>query len=165
MDAAFADFSKFIGYELKKEQTEAISSVLSDSDVLVVLPTSFGKSMIYQALPWLSVYLGQRTSPIVLVISPLVAIMKNQVVLMKRKGINAAFIGEEQQDQQVISTIRAGHIPLVYGSPEAILSASWRSMLVSKIWTERIIAVAIDEAHLPEFTCQFTLMPEEVGQI
>ena len=76
---------------------------------------------------------------------------------MKRKGINAAFIGEEQQDQQVISTIRAGHIPLVYGSPETILSASWRSMLVSKIWTERIIAVAIDEAHLPEFTCQFTV--------
>ena len=147
MDAAFADFSKFIGYELKKEQTEAISSVLSGSDVLVVLPTSFGKSMIYQALPWLSVYIGQRTSPIVLVISPLVALMKNQVVLMKRKGINAAFIGEEQQDQQVISAIRAGDIPLVYGSPEAILSASWRSMLVCKIWTERIIAVAIDEAH------------------
>ena len=147
MDAAFPDFSKFIGYELKKEQTEAISSVLLGSEVLVVLPTSFCKSMIYQALPWLSVYLGQRTSPIVLVISPLVAIMKNQVVLMKRKGINAAFIGEEQQDQQVISTIRAGHIPL-----EAILSASWRSVLVSKIWTERIIA------HLPEFTCQFTLI-------
>ena len=53
----------------------------------------------------------------------------NQVVLMKKKGINAAFIGEEQQDQQVISTIRAGHIPLVYGNPEAILSPSWRSML------------------------------------
>ena len=58
----------------------------------------------------------------------------------------------------MISTIRAGDIPLVYGSPEAILPASWRSMLVSKIWTERIIAVAIDEAHLPEFTCQFTLI-------
>ena len=73
---------------------------------------------------------------------------------MKRKGIHVAFIGEEQLDQQVISTIRAGHIPLVYDSPEAILSASWRStcMLVSKIWTERIIAIAIDEAHLPEFT-------------
>ena len=80
---------------------------------------------------------------------------------MKRKGINATFIGEEQQDQQVISTIRAGHIPLVYGSPEAILSASWRSMLVSKIWTERIIVVAIDEAHLPEVTCQFTLGEEK----
>ena len=53
--------------------------------------------------------------------------MKNQVVLMKRKGINAAFIGEEQQDQQdqqVISTIRAGDIALVYGSPEAILIVS-----------------------------------------
>ena len=93
MDAAFADFSEVIGYELKKEQTEAIYFVLSGSDVLVVLPTSFDKSMIYQALLWLSVYLGQRTSPIVLVISPLVAQMKNQVlvVLMKRKGINAAF--------------------------------------------------------------------------
>ena len=104
-----------------------ITSVLSGSDVLVVLSTSFGKSMIYQALPWLSMYLGQRTFPIVLVLSPLVAI--NQVVLMKKKGINAAFIGDEQQYQQVISTIRAGHIPLVYGNPEAILSASWRSML------------------------------------
>ena len=58
--------------------------------------------------------------------------------------INAAFIGAELQDQQVISTICTGHIPLVYGSPEAILSASWRSMLVSEIWTKRIIAVAID---------------------
>ena len=52
MEAAFADFSKFIGYELKKEQIEAISSVFSGSDVLVVLPTSFSKSMIYQALAW-----------------------------------------------------------------------------------------------------------------
>ena len=80
-----------ISLNLLKKQIEAISSVFSvlGSDVLVVLPTSFGKSMIYQALPWLSVYLGQRTSPIVLVISPLVAIMKHQVVLMKRKGINA----------------------------------------------------------------------------
>ena len=94
---------------------------MSGSDVLVVLPTSFDKSMIYQALLWLSVYLGQRTSPIVLVISPLVAIMKNQVVLMKRKEINAAFIGEEQQ---VISTIRAGDIALVFGSPEAIYIVS-----------------------------------------
>ena len=73
------------------------------------------------------------------------------MVLMKRKGINVAFIGEEQEDQQVISTIRALNILLVYCIPEAILSGSWRSMLVSKIWTERIIAVAIDEAHLPEF--------------
>ena len=99
---------------------------MSGNDVLVVLQTSFGNSIIYQALPWLSVYLGQRTFPILLVISPLVAILKNQVVLMKKKGINAAFIGEEQQDQQVISTISAGHIPR---NPEAILSASWRSML------------------------------------
>ena len=103
MEAAFADFSKFIGYELKKEQIEAISSVFSGSDVLVVLPTSFSKSMMYQALAWLYVHLGQRMSPIVLAISPLVAIMKNQVLLMKTKGTNAAFIGEEQQDQQVIS--------------------------------------------------------------
>ena len=101
MEAAFA---KFIGYELKKEQTEVISSVLLGSDVLSVLPTSFGKFMIYQALPWLSVYLGQRTSQIVFVMSLLVAIMKNLVVLMKKKGINVAFNCEEQQ---VISTIHA----------------------------------------------------------
>ena len=52
---------------------------------------------------------------------------------MKKKRIdNAAFIAEEQQ---VISTIRAGHIPLVYASPE---EDNLRSMLVSKIWTERM---------------------------
>ena len=83
---------------------------------VVVLLTSLDKSMIYQALPcnWLSVYLGQRTSPIVIVIVLLVAIMKHQVVLIKRKGINATFIGEEPQDQQVISTIRSGHTTSLY---------------------------------------------------
>ena len=74
----FSDSSKFIGHDLKKEQTEAISSVLSGSDVLVVLLTNFGKSMIYQALSWLYVYLGQRTSPIVLVVSLLVALIKTE---------------------------------------------------------------------------------------
>lgn len=67
---------------------EGLGKLVSDDKGHVVLLTSFGKYMIYQALPWLSVYLGQRTSLIVLVISPLVAIMKNQVVLMKKKGIN-----------------------------------------------------------------------------
>ena len=49
MDTAFADFSKVIGYELKMEQTEAIYSVLSGSDVLVVLPTSFDTEIYYLA--------------------------------------------------------------------------------------------------------------------
>ena len=127
----------------------------------MVLRTSFRKSMIYLALPWLFVYLGQRTSPIVLVISPLVAIMKNQVVLMKKKGINAAFIGEEQQDQQVISTIRAGHIHLfmvIQRLYYQLAGGVCLAMLVSKSWT--VAVPIIDEAHLPEFTYpyQFTLI-------
>ena len=113
-------------YRLKKKQTEAITSILSGSDVLVVLPTSFGNFMIYQALPWLSWTENVSNSPCIIS-----ACCHNEessrTVLMKKKGINAAFIDEEQQDQQVISTVHAGHIPLFYGSPEAILSASWRS--------------------------------------
>ena len=68
--------------------------------------------------------------------------MKNQVVLMKRKGINAAFIGEEQQDHQVINTIRAGHIPLVVQRLYCQLAGGvCLTMLASEIWT-----VANDEA-------------------
>ena len=121
--------------------------MLKGLDVLVVLPTGYDKSIVYQSLPWLSVFTGKKQSPIVLVISPLVALMKNQVLVMSRKGIRAAYIGEGQTDLNIISMICAGIIPLVYSSPEAILSPKWRRTLTSKVWIERIIAVAIDEAH------------------
>ena len=48
-----------------------ISAVLNGLDVFVVLPTVYGKSIVYKSLPWLSVFTGKKQSPIVLVISPL----------------------------------------------------------------------------------------------
>ena len=60
-------------------------------DLLIVLPTGYGKSIIYQSLPWLSKFLKRQQKQFVLVISPLVSLMKNQVALMNKKGISAIY--------------------------------------------------------------------------
>ena len=57
------------------EQKEAIDSVLIGKDVVVILPTGFGKSFIYQSIAWLS----QKPKALVLVVSHLIALMRNQV--------------------------------------------------------------------------------------
>ena len=90
MESAFNALSKHLGFDLRKMQIYAISTVFNGLGVLVVLPTGYGKSIVYQSLPWLSVFTGKKQSPIVLVISPLVALMKSQVFVMSRKGITCA---------------------------------------------------------------------------
>ena len=104
-------------------QIDVISALLNGPDVLVVLPTGYGKPIVYQSLPWLSVFTGKKQSPIiVLVISPLVVLMKSQVLVISRKRIRAAYISEDQTNLNIISMICAGDIPLDYSSLEAILS-------------------------------------------
>ena len=80
-------------FTLKKEQFECISSmVLNDRDVLAVLPTGYGKSLIFQLLPDIyDIFLGVKNS-IVLVISPLNALMQDQVIKLNERGISACMI-------------------------------------------------------------------------
>ena len=123
MESAFTALSKHLGFEIRKTRIAAISAVLNGLDVLVVLPTGYCESIVYQSLPWLSVFTGKKQSPIiVLVISPLVVLMKNQVLVISRERIRAAYISENQTNLNIISMICAGDIPLDYSSLEAILS-------------------------------------------
>ena len=123
MESAFTALNKHLGFELRKMQIDVISALLNGPDVLVVLPTGYGKPIVYQSLPWLSVFTGKKQSPIiVLVISPLVVLMKSQVLVISRKRIRAAYISEDQTNLNIISMICAGDIPLDYSSLEAILS-------------------------------------------
>ena len=122
LDEAFAHGCKTMEVsELSPPQRLAVESLVHGKDVLVCLPTGSGKSMIFQILPSVCCYLSSKgvsgfpSDPIIVVASPLLALMRNQVAAMKRKQQSAALVGENPAcDQQ----IRDGLVTFIYGSPE-----------------------------------------------
>ena len=99
---------KFGVTELRAEQKQALLHLIFERDVFVNLPTGFGKSLIYQLAPSIVEEMsrlgGKIRSAIILVISPLVSLMRDQVQGLERKGIKASFIGggQEQANLQKI---------------------------------------------------------------
>ncbi len=75
--SAAVDAAKSLGHSIKKEQLEVIVKFVLGRDVFAVLPTGYGKSICYQCLPRVYNHLGHTA--IIIVISPLIAIMKDQV--------------------------------------------------------------------------------------
>ena len=130
---------------LKKEQEEALFNFVSKKDVFVNLPTGFGKSLIYQMTPMVVKQLGLCMNPIILVISPLVSLMQDQVNQLKNHGISAVSLSESSvKDDKLIS----GHYSIVYSSPESLLSNEVvRELIGSKVYKERVVGVVVDEAH------------------
>ena len=110
--------------ELKDEQKKALFYLLSGKDVFVNLPTGFGKSLIYQLAPLVAEELSRRNygnirSGIVLVISPLVSLIKDQVKGLQQRGIKASFIGAGQEEANFKEIVN-GEMNIVYSSPEMI---------------------------------------------
>ncbi len=125
-------FDKF-----RPQQAEIISDVLAGLDTLAIMPTGGGKSICFQ-LPALLL------PGITIVISPLIALMKDQVDSLKANGIAACYLNSSQTDEErtiLIDKIQAQTIKLVYVAPESltILDPLFSSLNVSLI--------AIDEAH------------------
>ncbi|EMJ98308.1 RecQ family ATP-dependent DNA helicase [Leptospira alstonii] len=121
-------------------QKEAIESVLNGKDTLVILPTGGGKSLIYQ----LPAILDE--SSLTLVISPLIALMKDQVDSLKAKGIAAEYCNSTQDDLEqlrILSRAVTGKIRILYLSPEKALSRQVFEIL-PKLPLARI---SVDEAH------------------
>ena len=137
--------------ELKDEQKKAMFYLLSGKDVFVNLPTGFGKSLIYQLTPLvaeeLSRHYGNIRIGIVLVISPLVSLIKDQVKGLQRRGVKASFIGAGQEEANFKEIVN-GEMNIVYSSPEAMLANDrWREMICSQVYQKNVVAVAVDEAH------------------
>ena len=137
--------------ELSPPQRLAVESLVHGKDVLVCLPTGSGKSMIFQILPSVCCYLSSKgvsgfpSDPIVVVASPLLALMRNQVAAMKRKQQSAALVEENPAcDQQ----IRDGLVTFIYGSPEVLVgNPAWRDLWKTSQYQKRVIAFAVDEVH------------------
>lgn len=132
--------NKYWGYEdFRTPQEEIITSVLNKKDTLTVLPTGGGKSLCYQVPALL--FPG-----VTLVISPLIALMKDQVNQLKKNGIPAELISSEYNLNQIIQILdetKAGKIKLLYVSPERLQS----TIFIEHLRSVTLSLIAIDEAH------------------
>jgi ATP-dependent DNA helicase RecQ len=120
-------------------QREVIENTLAGKDSLVLMPTGGGKSLCYQVpallLPGLTI-----------VISPLIALMQDQVEQLKLDGVNAAFLNSSVDEQDAATTfteIESGKIKILYVAPERMLQPRF----LKQISQTAISAFAVDEAH------------------
>jgi ATP-dependent DNA helicase RecQ len=125
--------------EFRALQQEAMTAVLDGRDSLVVMPTGGGKSLCYQAP---AVVRGSTT----VVISPLIALMKDQVDGLRESGIHAVQLNSSQDPDEREATMRAlesGAAPLLFLSPERLAMEGFRQYLQRL----NVHTFAIDEAH------------------
>ena len=129
---------KYFGYDsFRSEQQGIIESVLSGNDQLVIMPTGGGKSICFQ-LPAI-LFKG-----LTLVVSPLIALMKDQVDGLNANGIPANYFNSSQdsnEHQQIFEDIHNSKIKLLYVAPESL------SQLEHIVNEQYISCIAIDEAH------------------
>jgi superfamily II DNA helicase RecQ len=113
--------STFNVLELYLEQVEVLEKYFSGKHVYVNLPTSFGKSLIFQAVPLIfdDVRFRCKGSSIMVVISPLTSLMEEQVSYLNSLGIRAVCITDESKDK-LIQDVMQGRYSHVYASPECL---------------------------------------------
>ena len=88
------------------------------------------------------------TGSIAVCISPLVSIMMDQQEKFVGKGIVAEFVGEAQEDKEIVLKVLEGKLQLLLISPENLLNnPKYRSMLLTSTYKKKLIALAVDEAH------------------
>lgn len=120
-------------------QREIIDATLADRDVFALLPTGGGKSLCFQ-LPALA------RPGLTVVVSPLIALMKDQVDQLQASGVAATFLNStlgEKESRSRLAGLHRGQFKLLYVAPERLMLDSWAENL--KTWN--VVALAIDEAH------------------
>ncbi|XP_031500242.1 ATP-dependent DNA helicase Q-like 3 [Nymphaea colorata] len=137
---------KHFGYsDFRGKQLEAIQAILSGKDCFCLMPTGGGKSLCYQ-IPALA------DKCIVLVVCPLIALMENQVGVLKGKGISAEFLSSTQKPQlreKIHEDLDSGNpsLRLLYVTPELVATTGFMSKL-RKLHSRGLLKlIAIDEAH------------------
>ena len=120
-------------------QSEIVNAIISGKDVLAIMPTGGGKSLCFQ-LPALTL------NGIVLVVSPLIALMRDQVSALKALGVNAGALtsgNTNEETETVFNDLENGNLKLLYIAPERLANIGTQRML-SKL---PISFIAVDEAH------------------
>ncbi|MEE7546644.1 DNA helicase RecQ [Xanthomonas sp. Kuri4-1] len=158
--------SRVFGYdEFRGPQQAIVDHVAAGNDALVLMPTGGGKSLCYQ-IPAL---LREGTG---IVVSPLIALMQDQVEALRQLGVRAEFLNstlDAENAQRVERELLAGELDMLYVAPERLLTGRFLSLLERS----RIALFAIDEAHCvsqwghdfrPEYR-QLTVLHERWPQV
>ena len=137
---------QFASFQLKQKQIDAIKSVFLGQDTLCIFPTAFGKSLIYQTLPKLFKMKDIRENPVIVVLSPLLSLIEDQVAnanSVEFLGLNACALSYEKYED-----ICSGKYNLIFGTPEAwINNSKWRNFLSSPLMVHNLVCIVVDEVH------------------
>lgn len=132
------------GYEsFKPEQYKIIDSILEGKDVLGVMPTGYGKSLCFQVPPLI-------TKELSIVISPLIALMNDQVTSMSDVGINSACYNSTlsaKRKAELEKELIDGEYMILYVTPESLDKPEFKKMMMEVYKKIGICMVAVDEAH------------------
>ena len=129
---------------IKPEQESALVEFLDGKDVPAVLPTGFGKSLIYQLAPLVTKKISPSTNPIFVIVSPLVELMNDQIKEASKLGITSMRL-----DVHSDTDIQEGKCQLVFGSPESwLLNEKWRTMLANPVYRQNLKGIVVDEVHV-----------------
>lgn len=140
-----------LGYKgIKDEQKEAIVKfVLEGQDVFVCLPTGYGKSLCYYSIPILCDNLRKPAVlpwSLIVIVSPLIALMKDQVASLHQRGLKAVAVTVDGTDYT--TSVMRGEYQYILTTPEILLcSKNWSSVFQSPSFQDRLVGVIIDEAH------------------
>ena len=146
-------------------QEEIITHVIEGNDALVLMPTGGGKSLCYQIPSMIRPGTG-------IIVSPLIALMQDQVTGLQQMGIKAAYLNSSlmaQEAAEVEGQLASGYLDLLYVAPERLMKPRFLSLLASST----IALFAIDEAHCvsqwghdfrPEYT-QLAVLREKFPQV
>ena len=129
-------------------QADIVDHVCNGKHALVIMPTGMGKSLCYQipALHFANIEHADDRIPLTLVISPLIALMKDQVDALVRKGVAATFINSSlsrQERTQRYQQVEQGRFDLLYVTPERFRKVEFTKLIKKR----HVCLLAVDEAH------------------
>lgn len=131
---------KYFGYDsLREGQKELVEGILSNKDVLGIMPTGAGKSLCYQAAALI-------LEGITIVVSPLISLMSDQVKALNQAGVHAAYINSSLTEGQIVKALelaKTGRYKIIYVAPERLRT----SKFIEFACNSPISMLTIDEAH------------------
>ncbi|MCX7187368.1 MAG: DNA helicase RecQ [Methylophilales bacterium] len=169
-NSALQRLHEVFGYSsFRGEQQAIVEHVTAGGDALVLMPTGGGKSLCYQ-LPAL------LREGVAIVVSPLIALMQDQVDALKQLGVRAAFLNsslDAESAREVTTRLMHGDLQILYVAPERLLMTNFLGLLEQIELGTGIALFAIDEAHCvsqwghdfrPEYR-QLTVLHERFPQV
>ncbi len=148
LEACVAVLQSVFGYEaFRGPQAQIVAHVSEGGDALVLMPTGGGKSLCYQVPAIVREHAGHGVA---VVVSPLIALMHDQVGALSEAGVSAAYLNSSlslEDAQRIEQQLRRGELTLLYVAPERLLTPRCQAMLESLHAQGRLSLFAIDEAH------------------